>query len=83
MTSLCNIVLKSLLYQEVRVYFFVWISYGHCLDVTFLIKLLNICVTLYSPRVTRSKIVQTQLQTENIDPINNNMVRLNNTQYSH
>ena len=52
-------------------------------DANLLIELLKIVYTLYSPRVTRSRIIQMQLQTENIDPINNNMVRLNNTQYSH
>ena len=50
-------------------------------DANLLIELLKIVYTLYSPRVTRSRIIQMQLQTENIDPINNNMVRLNNTEY--
>ena len=47
-----------------------------CPDITFLCFL-----TLYSARVTMSKIMQRQLQTENIDPINNTMVRLNWTEY--
>ena len=50
-------------------------------DANLLIEPLKIIYTLYSPRVTRSRIIQMQLQTENIDPINNNMVRLNNTEY--
>ena len=43
-------------------------------DANLLIELLKIVYTLYSPRVATSKIIQIQLQTENIEPINNGIV---------
>ena len=44
------------------------------LDLDHLALSLNISVTLYSPSVVMSKIIQMQLQTENIDPINKNIL---------